>query len=332
LKGDHRVGPRILPIAIPVPHAADRVLAYLIADEPLTLIDTGPNTDAAYAAVRDGLARAGVGIDALERIVVTHAHIAHCGLAGRLHADSGARVAGHPLALGALEDFGAAWSERLDLIERAAAVGNVPDAVRTAHRAMASPMARLVADVPRDAMDPLVDGASLRLAASGTLSVVHIPGHSADHIGLHHPSSGTSITGDLVLRGSPTVPSLEPRTPDGARPATFDDLVASWRRIGRLPMRAVLPGHGTPIRAHRILLARRLAEARSALGATRDAVRSGAATLWDVAEATGLPMEPERLASTLGQVVARLDALVRRGVLARRADDGQLRFVAIARR
>lgn len=319
-------GPRILPIALPVPIEGVRVWAYLVIDDPLTLIDVGPDTDAAYAAVRDGLASAGVGIDALRRIVITHAHFDHCGLAGRLHADSGARVAAHPLALTALADFDVAWSARLALVERAAHAGAVPEAVLGAFQDGVRSRGALVGALPRDAMEPLSDGDAIRFGDAGAWRVFHCPGHSPDHIGLHHARSGTTIGGDLVLRGVATVPFLEPRRPDGTRPATFDDLLASWRRLARIASRVVLPGHGAPIRAHRVLLARRLAESRAALASTRDAVRGGATTLWEIAGATELATEPAALAMTLGHVVARLDALVRRGIVERRSDGGRLRF------
>lgn len=325
-------GARIVPIAVPAPRAIGRVWAYLIAGEPLTLIDGGPNTDAAYAAIRDGLARAGAGVAALRRIVITHAHFDHCGLAGRLHADSGARVAAHPLALAALADVDGAWAARRALVARAAAAGGVPADVAAAHDRLAAGHAALVAPVPRDAMDPLAHGAGIRFGPGDAWRVLHVPGHSPDHLVVHDPSSGTAFAGDLVLRSAPTATDLEPRRADGSRPATLDDLVASWRALGRLPARIVLPGHGAPIRAHRVLLARRLAEVRAALAATRDAVQGGAATLWEVAGATGLPTEPESLASTLGSVVARLDALARRGLVERRAEAGTLRFGAASRR
>lgn len=325
-------GVPIIPIAVPVPMGLGRVWAYLVVDDPLTLIDGGPNTDAAYAAIRDGLAVAGVGIGALRRIVITHAHVGHCGLAGRLHADSGARVAAHPLALAALADAREAWAGRVDLAVRAAAAGGVSADAIEAYARLASGRAALVAPVPPDAMEPLAHGASIRFAASGAWRAFHAPGHSPDHLVLHDPSSGSAFAGDLLLRSAPTTTALEPRRSDGSRPTTLDDLVASWRALGRRSARVVHPGHGAPIRAHRVLLARRLAECRASLAAARDAVRGGAATLWEVARSTGRSTAPEDLGTTLGDVVARLDALVRRGLIERRTADGTLRFAVATRR
>src|SRR2546421_12914936 len=71
----------IIPISLPTPFYIGPVNVYLIADEPITLIDTGPKTKAALEALREGLRRARFRVADLRRIVLTHAHEDHCGLA-----------------------------------------------------------------------------------------------------------------------------------------------------------------------------------------------------------------------------------------------------------
>src|SRR3954462_14514932 len=75
---------RIIPISLPTPFYVGPVNVYLIAEEPLTLIDTGPKTKEALEALKDGLRRARVRVTDLKRIVLTHAHEDHCGLAKQL--------------------------------------------------------------------------------------------------------------------------------------------------------------------------------------------------------------------------------------------------------
>src|SRR2546429_9333927 len=72
---------KIVPISLPTPFYIGPVNVYLIAEDPLTLIDTGPKTKEATEALREGLRSAGFLVSDIRRIVLTHAHEDHCGLA-----------------------------------------------------------------------------------------------------------------------------------------------------------------------------------------------------------------------------------------------------------
>src|ERR1044072_3944448 len=72
---------RIIPISLPTPFYIGPVNVYLIAEDPVTLIDTGPKTKEANEALLEGLRKARIHITDIQRIVLTHAHEDHCGLA-----------------------------------------------------------------------------------------------------------------------------------------------------------------------------------------------------------------------------------------------------------
>ena len=59
---------------IPTPFAVGRINTYLIEDDPLTLVDVGPNSGTSLTALEDALGEHGRRIEDLERIVVTHQH------------------------------------------------------------------------------------------------------------------------------------------------------------------------------------------------------------------------------------------------------------------
>src|SRR5687768_17743095 len=71
---------RIVPISLPTPFYVGPVNVYLIAEDPITLIDTGPKTKETIEALRDGLRKARFRVSDIRRIVLTHAHEDHCGL------------------------------------------------------------------------------------------------------------------------------------------------------------------------------------------------------------------------------------------------------------
>jgi len=86
---------KIQRISVPTPFKVGPVNVYLIEEDPLTLIDTGPFTGEAIAALRDGLSRLGHGLHAIKRVVLTHAHADHFGLARVVAEASGADVFVH---------------------------------------------------------------------------------------------------------------------------------------------------------------------------------------------------------------------------------------------
>ncbi len=75
---------KIVPISVPTPFYIGPVNVYLIAEDPITIIDTGPKTKEAIEALRAGLRQARTQCADIRRIVLTHAHEDHCGLARSL--------------------------------------------------------------------------------------------------------------------------------------------------------------------------------------------------------------------------------------------------------
>ena len=59
-------------LPIPTPFRVGAVNCYLVEDDPLTLIDVGPNSGQSLSALVDALAEHGRRIEDLERIVITH--------------------------------------------------------------------------------------------------------------------------------------------------------------------------------------------------------------------------------------------------------------------
>ncbi|MGH9763792.1 MAG: MBL fold metallo-hydrolase, partial [Blastocatellia bacterium] len=86
---------RVHRISVPTPFKVGPVNVYVIEEEPLTLIDTGPYTDEAIKALREGLARLGYGFQAVKRIIISHAHADHFGMARVIVEESGAAACIH---------------------------------------------------------------------------------------------------------------------------------------------------------------------------------------------------------------------------------------------
>ena len=84
---------RIHMMPIPTPFAIGPVNSLLIEDDPLTLVDPGPNSGDALDELERQIGEAGHTIEAVGLIVVTHQHIDHLGLVDIVARRSGAEVA-----------------------------------------------------------------------------------------------------------------------------------------------------------------------------------------------------------------------------------------------
>jgi len=226
----------LTPIPLPTPYPIGPVTVYLVQCEPVTLVDTGPATRAAWKALRTALAARGLAPGDVQRVLVTHGHHDHFGLALRL-ARAGAVVHAHPddrhnLAL--QRHFSRLWRELrkagISRRRRASLVGGL-----------------WLLDLTTRSLkqfEPLRDGQ--RLAHSrGEIVVHHVPGHSPGHVAFELAGEGLVVSGDTVLEGiTPNaVVDLDPAAPE--RP--FFSLSAYRRSLDRLdglaPAR-LLPGHG----------------------------------------------------------------------------------------
>src|SRR4029079_635136 len=81
-------------LEIPTPFSIGTVNAYLIHDDPLTLVDGGPAWTAALSTLERSVAEHGVRLEEIALVLITHHHVDHIGLARRIAAVSGAEVAG----------------------------------------------------------------------------------------------------------------------------------------------------------------------------------------------------------------------------------------------
>ncbi len=296
-------------IQLPTPFPVGPVTVYLAKapGQPLTLVDTGPQGRSTRAALERGLARLGCRLADLERIVVTHAHADHFGLAADLVVASGAEVWTHPWNVPALSDYESDRRRRVafyaDLMRQAA----VPDdVVGRIHRATQG-VNRFARPVGVDV--PLDEGDTLRLAGR-EWHVLHTPGHAAGLVCFYEPASRTLLSSDHLLADISSNPVVEPPPPGHSeRPRSLALYTASLRRVAALDVRRALPSHGPVIHDVAGLVRRRMAFHERRMGRVLAALRNGARTTWDVTEALFPDKSPLDTFLAVSEVIGHLDLL-----------------------
>ncbi|MGI8467489.1 MAG: MBL fold metallo-hydrolase [Pyrinomonadaceae bacterium] len=234
---------KIIPIAVPTPFYIGDVNVYLVKEEPLTLVDTGPKTPEALKTLRENLTRNGVKFSDVRRIVLTHAHEDHCGLAKTILGEAkDAEIFIHKWETGHL--FGRlAREEHKNLILRA----GVPLEVWNAMRSFYESFRALTDALAPEEFSELKDEMELEFSG-GVLKVLHTPGHTPGSCSLVREANRTVIAGDTVLKRVTPNPVLSPDPIDSAKrfPSLAEYLV-SLARIRTVSPTLIYGGHGEPI-------------------------------------------------------------------------------------
>ena len=235
----------VLWMRLPLPMRLDHVNAYALADaDGWTVVDTGFDTNRTRAIWRRLLSGPLAGAP-VARVLATHQHPDHIGLAGWFVEEHGAelwtsRTAWLFARMLALDVQERATPQQIDFWRRAGM-----DDDRLAQRAAERPWntADVVHPLPLG-YRRLRDGQTLRLGGRGW-TVVTGEGHAAEHLTLWSDSDNLVIGGDQLLPGISPNLGVYPTEP-GADPVG-DWLDSCARMAARAEERhLVLPGHKLP--------------------------------------------------------------------------------------
>jgi glyoxylase-like metal-dependent hydrolase (beta-lactamase superfamily II) len=319
--------PGIHVLPVPTPFAVGRVNCYLIEDDPLTLVDAGPNSGTSLTVLEAALGAHGRKVEDLERIVLTHQHIDHIGLAQILADRSGAEVC----ALDALAPWLARYGSEIDADDGFAQAvmrrNGIPHEIAIALRAVTAQFRAWGSSVR--VTRPLADGDVLEFA-DRSWRVHHRPGHSPSDTVFHDESSGVLLGGDHLIKHISSNPLIS-RPLDGGEPAerpkALITYMSSMRATRELDVRIVYAGHGEPVEDHRTLIDERFAgherRASKIAGILADGPKSG----FEIAQEMWGNVAVTQAYLTLSEVLGHVDLLLDRGEVAEVEDEaGVVRF------
>lgn len=318
------LAPGLFGVRFALPFALDHVNVWVLADSSgWTVIDTGLADDRTRARWRELLAGPLAGRPVV-RVVATHFHPDHMGLAGWLCNETGAELwashtewlTGRLLARDDSDTFVAVGRD----FDRRAGL----DAEQIEARAARGNLYRRRAVEPPARFRRLREGD--RLAIGGRQwQVVVGRGHAPEMVCLYDPRGNVLIAADQILpRISPNV-GVWPSEPEADPLADF---LASLARFRELPDDClVLPSHGRPFRGLHLRIDQLIAHHEERLEATLAACAEPATAVEIVPALFDRVLDAHQLGFALGESLAHLNHLVGQGRIERRLDgDGRLRF------
>ena len=316
-------------LAIPTPFAVGRVNCWLIDDEPLTLLDAGPNSGKALDALERALGDHGRRVEDLQRIVVSHQHMDHEGLVEILARRSGAEVC----AIAPLAPWLARFGEEMEADDvfggQMMLRHGLPREVVRVLRAVSAAFRGWGA--PATVTSELHHGGTLDFAAR-TLRVWHRPGHSPTDTVLHDEGAGLLLAADHLIRHISSNPLLtRPRDGGaGARPRALMIYLESMAATRAMEgVEVVLPGHGEPFTDPAGLLDERVRMHERRAAKIAGLIRHEPRTAYELGQALWGNVAVTQAYLCLSEVLGHVDLLLDRGeVVEEDAGEGVVRFSA----
>lgn len=241
-----------LPTGLPV----GTVNVYLFTEPEPVLVDTGVKSEESLNALRTALAEHQLTIADLVKVVISHPHIDHCGLAGLIAAQSRAEIHIFEAAVPWLTDYRPMWERRLHYYRDRLFV----------EWDLSAEIARPILDyyltienafdlVAADRLKPFRADDWLMM---GDLAwqVLYTPGHAGTLTCFYQPDTRQFLSTDMLLPATPT-PIPEPPPDDQTeRVPSLPQFLESLAVVETLDCDIVYPGHGEPFTDHKALIHR----------------------------------------------------------------------------
>jgi glyoxylase-like metal-dependent hydrolase (beta-lactamase superfamily II) len=312
------IAPGVHWARMPLPFALDHINLWLLEDEVAgepawTLIDCGIGDDATRALWERILGERVAGRK-VARLVVTHHHPDHAGLASWLIERTGTQMwmsqseyfAAHAMREGSA---GFAFDRVVAMFERNGLTGERLELMKQRRSNYRNRVPEFPPDYRR-----LMDGDVLHIGRR-TWKIIMGYGHAPEHAALYCAEAGALISGDMVLPRISTNVSVWANEPEGNPLALFLDSLTRYAELP--PTTLTLPSHGLPFRGLRERIAQLKEHHRLRLDELHEAcdVPKTAADVLDTLFRRKL--DTHQLFFAMGEAMAHLHLLEREGRLVR---------------
>ena len=303
-------------MAIPMPYPPELITAnvYAVGKGPITLIDTGPKIPGAFEFVGEKLQSAGFDFDNIERVIITHGHVDHFGLAASireasehpiqcfLHAEDKWRVVSEDFHR---EMLGKEMEQFMSLVD-------MPEKEIQKVRNRFSSF-RELADPLNDVL--LMEDGDEFTGDGYRLQVIHTPGHSPGTCCLYESRQKVLFSGDHIIKHITPNPFIEINRTHLRDPyyQSLEAYLQSLDKLIGLDVRFVFPGHGEYIEDLPGILSTYKAHHRERMNLVWDALNKQSRPIYHLIDDV-FPFVPENdIFLAVSEIYVHLEILINEG-------------------
>jgi len=296
----------IYPISLPTPFLVGPITVYLIKEQKLTLVDTGPNTKEAKEALNNGLKELGIKINEIEQVFLTHHHSDHSGLISWLRKENPhLQVFAHKIVnrfLTKEENF----QKSLTLFyEKLYKEHGVPQLYIEKFQQMRLTLNEYIEDSYID--NELADGEIWR--GKYNWQIIYTPGHSYSHISFLRLDDRVLLAGDHLLKGISTNAFIE-MLENGERSYSLIDYRRELNKLLNNHFSLILPSHGPSFSDYQEEIEKRLKKQEERAEKIKEIIRvKGEATTFMICQELFPLLYQKEIALTMSDTLGHLDLL-----------------------
>ena len=247
-------------IELPTMFGMKTVNAYLFLEPEPVLIDCGEQTDKSWKALNEALAAHHLSINDLAKVIVTHAHVDHIGMAGRIAKASKQTEIW-------VSEYAYNWAinpKGMNEIRQ----GVIQDYLELFPQLKNTPLQQMFNSAYKlmdTAWDTIPQERVRRFTKDETLhfgnadwEVIYAPGHCNHQTCFYQPDTQQLLSADMLLSITPTPVIDVTLEPPYKREKSLQQMVASYEKFAQLEVSMVYPGHYAPFNNHREIIDKQL--------------------------------------------------------------------------